>query len=37
LFSDTFQDLMDRALHNGGQLPSDAVRRLTDALNGRLQ
>jgi multiple sugar transport system substrate-binding protein len=36
LFSDTFQDLVDRALHNNGQLPADAVRRMTDALNGRL-
>jgi multiple sugar transport system substrate-binding protein len=36
LFSDTFQDLVDKALHHDGQLPDDALRRLTNALNGRL-
>lgn len=36
LFSDTFQDLVNQALLNGGKLPPDAVRRLTDALAGRL-
>jgi len=36
LFSDTFQDVVDKALHHDGQLPDDALRRLTNALNGRL-
>lgn len=37
LFSDTFQDVIVQALHNNGKLPADAVRRLTDALAGRIQ
>ena len=37
LFSDTFQDLINQALHNNGKLPPDAVARLTNALAGRLQ
>jgi multiple sugar transport system substrate-binding protein len=37
LFSDTFQDLVSQALRNNGKLPADAVRRLTNALAGRLE
>jgi multiple sugar transport system substrate-binding protein len=37
LFSDTFQDIVNDALHNNGRLPADAVRRLTNALAGRLE
>ncbi|NJC74158.1 extracellular solute-binding protein [Planosporangium thailandense] len=37
LFSDTFQDIINQALHNNGKLPADAARRLANALAGRIQ
>ncbi|WP_328475336.1 extracellular solute-binding protein [Actinoplanes sp. NBC_00393] len=36
LFSSTFQEIVTQALNNGGELPGDAVARLTDALHGRI-
>ncbi|SBT46489.1 extracellular solute-binding protein [Micromonospora narathiwatensis] len=36
LFSSTFQEIVTEALSNGGNLPDDAVKRLTDALHGRV-
>ncbi|MEU8242988.1 extracellular solute-binding protein [Actinoplanes missouriensis] len=36
LFSSTFQDIVTQTLNSDGKLPDDAVKRLTEALNGRI-
>ncbi|MEV6633036.1 extracellular solute-binding protein [Actinoplanes sp. NPDC051470] len=36
LFSSVFQEIVVETLNSGGELPDDAVTRLTDALHGRL-
>ncbi|GAA4946336.1 extracellular solute-binding protein [Actinoplanes utahensis] len=36
LFSSTFQEIVTQTLNSDGNLPADAVSRLTDALHGRL-
>ncbi|MEV6344237.1 extracellular solute-binding protein [Actinoplanes sp. NPDC051851] len=36
LFSNTLQDVVTEALNNDGELPADAVARLTNAVHGRV-